>query len=497
MSGQSMPEPTLAASPLHPAVGYAAALAMAAAATLAALAVDQRVAIPNLSLVFVLPVVIAALSFGWGPSLTAAVTGVLAYDVFLIAPRQSLRVNDPANVWALSLLMVVAALVSAVAARSRRRRVEALALADQAAALQGLARALVAAPDRKAILEAAAEALQRLFSGPAVVLTEGPDGLAPATGAALEPADVEAARWALAAKRPTKAGAYPAEAATFDFWPVAGREPLIVGVALARPAGRPADPERLVEIVGAYLSTALARERPGGRAMEARVEQEGQRLKADLIAAVSHDLRTPLSTMLLTLQSLRRFGDAHDAGARAELLALAEAETARLIGMVANLLDMSRIDADALTARLAPVPMAELIEAAITQAAPGARVIETTVEPPELTAEADFALTRTALANVIQNAGKYAAAGTSIRIRAAGAEGQVLVEVADQGPGFSGPTEPLFGKFTRGVEGDGRAPGTGLGLSIARSFMDAQGGRIEAWNSFEGAVVRLWLPGTP
>lgn len=483
--------------PAHPAVGYAAALALTATALAAALAADRAVAIPNLSLVFVLPVVVAALSFGWGPALTAAVTGVLAYNFFLIEPRHSLRVNDPANLWALSLLLATAALVSAVAERSRRRRLEAQALAGQAAALQGLARALVAAPDRAAILEASAEALSRLFGAPATVMTEGPEGLAPAAGAPLGAADVEAARWALAAKRPTKAGAYPAETAAFDFWPVPGREPLVVGVALAAPDGRPADPERLVEIVGAYLSTALARERPAGRAMEARVEAEGERLKADLIAAVSHDLKTPLSTMLLTLQSLRRFGDSHDPEARAELLALAEAETARLTGMVGNLLDMSRIDAGVLTARLATVSVSDLVAQAVAQAGPGDRPVEVEIDPPGLAAEADLGLARTALANVIQNAAKYASPGTAIRIRAAAAGGHVRIEVADQGPGFSGPIEPLFGKFARGVEGDGRPPGTGLGLAITRNFLEAQAGRVEAWNGFEGAVVRLWLPGSP
>src|SRR5205807_2224646 len=111
----------------------------------AAVLVDRVQRVPNLSLVFVLPVIVAAVSFGWGPALAAAVAGVLAFNFFLIAPRYSLDVADAANLWALALLLIAAAIVSAVAAQSRRRAVEAWTAADQATALQALARNLVGA----------------------------------------------------------------------------------------------------------------------------------------------------------------------------------------------------------------------------------------------------------------------------------------------------------------------------------------------------------------
>ena len=108
---------------LHPAAAYALSLGMVAAATLAAVLVDEVQTVPNLSLIFVLPVVIAAVSFGWGPALAAAIGGVLAFNFFLIAPRYTLRVAEPSNLWALILLLIAAAIVSAVAAQSRRRAV--------------------------------------------------------------------------------------------------------------------------------------------------------------------------------------------------------------------------------------------------------------------------------------------------------------------------------------------------------------------------------------
>jgi two-component system sensor histidine kinase KdpD len=485
-------------------VGYAAALGLVAAATMAAIALNELVQVSNLSLFFVLPVVIAAVSFGWGPSLVAAAAGVFAFNFFLLEPRYTFQVSDPANVWALGLMLAVAAIVSVVAAQARRRAIEGQRNADQAQALQALARTLMGAADRAGIAQASAEALARLFLAPAAILVvEDDDDLSPpalAGGARLSVADREAARWAVASRLPTRAGAYPVDEADYDFWPVAisGRPRAVVGLKIAdADVGRPADPERLVEIVGGYLSVALAREAYASQVMETRVEMAGERLKADLLSAVSHDLKTPLSTILFTLQSLQRF-PRRDAKARAELLSLAERETARLNGLVSNLLDMNRLDAGAVVVAKVSIPPAELLHRARERAA-GALADRLVIDEVDATAPsllADPGLAETALANVLENAGKYAPAGSAIRIRFSAATGEGVLEVTDEGPGFPDAVEPLFEKFTRGVQGDGRPPGTGLGLSIVRGFLQAQGGRVEAENRDDGkgACVRLILP---
>lgn len=481
---------------------YGLALGLVAVATVAALVVNHLGAIPNLSLVFVLPVVIAAVSIDWGPALAAAVAGVLAYNFFLIPPLYTLRVADPANVWALFLLLIAAAIVSGVAAQARRRALEAIAAADQAAALQGLARDLVGASDRQRILTVGTEALARLFQAPAVALVPGKDDLilaAAAGGGELSEADREAARWAIATRLPTRGGAYPIEAARFDFWPVltTQRAQLAIGLAISgRDQGRPETPERGVEAVAGYLSVALDREAYARQLLENRVQKASEALKTNLLAAVSHDLRTPLATILVTLQSLKKFG--RDKSDRQELLDLAEAEAERLSRMVANLLDMNRLEAGAVVPRAAPAPVAQLVAEALRRAAPALadHPVENDVSadaPPLLV---DASLFESALANVIENAAKYSPAGAGIGIVAGSEDGSGWVEVVDQGPGFTGPVEPLFEKFTRGVAGDGRPPGTGLGLSIARGFLEAQGGRIEAANreGGRGARVRLYAP---
>ncbi len=488
----------------HPLAAYALSFLMVGAATFAAVLFDQVQAPPNLSLVFVLPVVISAVAFGWGPSLAAAVLGALAYDFFLIAPLYTLRIADPANIWALFLLLITAAIVSTVAAQSRRRAMEAWNAADQATALQALARSLVAANGGSGAAQASAEALARLFQAPAVVFLQGEAELAvtgQAGGGELSAADREAAGWALAARMPTRGGAYPVEAAAYDFWPVVTpqRQQAVIGVSISLgEAGRPNNPERLVEIVSGYLAVALDREAYAAQVLESRVEVASERLKADLLAAVSHDLKTPLSTVLFALQSLQKFAKTHDAKTRAELLTLAETETARLSAMVGNLLDMNRLDAGAVVVKTAPVEPAELAAEALRSAAVAlaGRKVLNEVSAKAAPLEVDASLFETALANVLENAAKYAPAGAPIRLRSGETAGSGWIEVEDEGPGFPGAIEPMFEKFSRGVAGDGRPPGTGLGLSIARGFLEAQGGRVDAENlkGGKGARVRLSAP---
>lgn len=485
-------------------IGYSVALSLVAAATLAGLIVDHVVTVPNLSLIFVLPVVISAVSFGWGPALGAAVAGVLAYNYFFLPPLFTLRVADPANVWALVLLLLVAAMVSTLAAQSRRRAEQALDAVEQADAFQALARELVAAADRQRIVGAGVETLGRLFQSSAVILASGPEDMrlvAETRDARLSEADYEAARWALASRLPTRGGAYPVEAATYDFWPLVTpqRSQLVIGLAISgRDQGRPAEPERQVETVARYLAVALDREAYARQVLENRVQKASEQLKANLLAAVSHDLKTPLSTILFTLQSLRKFGRRQSVAQREELLTLAETETGRLSGMVANLLDMNRLEAGAVVARSTPVEPAALVEEALRRAAPAlaghALANEVRTQAPRLMV--DPSLFESALANVLENAGKYSPKGAQVEVRAGSDGGMGWIEVADEGPGFSRPPEQLFEKFTRGVSGDGRPPGTGLGLAIAKGFLEAQGGRIEAGARADrkGAYVRLIAP---
>jgi K+-sensing histidine kinase KdpD len=261
--------PALDADPLFGPVAselvrYLASIVMTAAATVVAVGVDSQVTIPNLSLIFVVPVIIAGVGLGLGPSLCSAVLGALAFNFFLTEPRYSLAVDDAANIWAIGLLFVVGLIVSGVAFTSRQRAAEAALLRRQTSVLQGYSRDIVAADNADAILSITSRALAALFQVPAVVMlvAEGRVVSLERVGD-IEPqeAELEAARSSLATGTVLRGDVYPNLASRFDFWPVKTVEGhnAVIGLAFD-PDERPASPDTLVNIVARVLALVLDRQ---------------------------------------------------------------------------------------------------------------------------------------------------------------------------------------------------------------------------------------------
>jgi hypothetical protein len=243
---------------------YLASVAMTAAATTVAVGVDRNVAIPNLSLVFVVPVIIAGVGLGLGPSLCSAILGALAFNFFLTEPRYTLAVDDAANIWAIGLLFVVGVVVSGVAFTSRRRAAEAALLRSQATVLQGYSRDLVAADNRNAIVSITSQALAALFQVPVVVMLVTEDKVVSLERVGdLEPqeAELEAALSSLATGTVVRSGIYPNLTSRFDFWPVKAAEGqnAVIGLAFD-PDERPSAPDVLVDIVVSVLAVVLERQ---------------------------------------------------------------------------------------------------------------------------------------------------------------------------------------------------------------------------------------------
>ena len=243
---------------------YLASFAMTALATVVAVAGDNTVTIPNLSLVFVVPVIIAGVSLGLGPSLCSAILGALAFNFFLTEPRYTFIVDDPANIWAIGLLFVVGVIVSGAAFTSHRRATEAALLRRQTIVLQGYSRDLVAADNTKAIVSITSQALASLFQVPVVVMLVSED-IVDSLGRVgdIEPRNVEleAARSSLATGTVVRAGVYPNLGSRFDFWPVTTAEGqnAIIGLAFDLDE-RPSTPDTLVDIVRSILALVLDRQ---------------------------------------------------------------------------------------------------------------------------------------------------------------------------------------------------------------------------------------------
>jgi K+-sensing histidine kinase KdpD len=254
----------LATAPL--ALRLVAAVAMTGVASVLAIAFDSMVSVPNLSLVFVIPVVVAAVSLGLVPSLAAAVLGAVAYNFFFTTPYYTLAVDDPANIWAIGLLFVVGCIASAVASTSRRRAEEAALRRRQAGVLQACGHAIARSETAGEAAGAAADALHILFQVPVAVimpLDDGVDIIASRGAPEIGEAEADAARHVAGTRQGLPAGVYPADRSRLDLFPVAtrGGPSPVIGLALD-PDERPADPATLVDLVGSLLALALESRAP-------------------------------------------------------------------------------------------------------------------------------------------------------------------------------------------------------------------------------------------
>lgn len=246
------------------AVRYLAAILITGFATVIAVGLDSKVAIPNLSLIYVIPVVVAAVAFGLGPSLFSAVLGALAYNFFFTEPRYTLMVDDPANVWAIGLLFVVGCVASGVASVARSRADDAALLIRQANILRLYSHDVACGDGAKEVASLAATTLEELFHVPTVVIlvSEAVITFIERRGT-IEPLDVEmkAAQSSLTTCQWVPAGVYPFDTSRFDFWPVSTPTGhwAVIGLAFD-PNERPSNPSALVEPVGAVLALALDRQ---------------------------------------------------------------------------------------------------------------------------------------------------------------------------------------------------------------------------------------------
>jgi K+-sensing histidine kinase KdpD len=243
---------------------YLAALLLTAFATVIAVGADMQVAIPNLSLIFVVPVVVSGVSLGLGPSLFSAVLGALAFDFFLAAPRYSLLIDDPANIWAMCLLFVVGLIVSTVSFTSQRRAEEAARLTRQFAALEQYSREISAATNLEAIASVTSRALASLFRLPSVALIVANEKTVAIRNTGIlepNPSEIEVAQSCLATGDIVHGGVYPDVASRFDFWPIRTRKgaSAVLGIAFDGD-NRPSAAEAPVAIMARILAASLERE---------------------------------------------------------------------------------------------------------------------------------------------------------------------------------------------------------------------------------------------
>jgi K+-sensing histidine kinase KdpD len=241
---------------------HAASVGLVVLTTGVALAVERLAAPSNMALFFVVPVVLAATGFGWGASLTAVIAGVLAFDFFFTAPKYSFEIATASDLWAAGLLLVIAAIVSGVAAGARRGAEEARDDARRAEALRALAHKAIEGCPGEEIIQAASDTLSQIFRAPSVVFTQRDGALnlvARSRGARIFGDEESAAREVAESLVPARGEMYPFTHSAFDLWPVTTRAGVryVIGVDFKHAADRrPSRPERSIEMVAACMAVA-------------------------------------------------------------------------------------------------------------------------------------------------------------------------------------------------------------------------------------------------
>jgi len=471
---------------------YLEALAVTALVTAGGLAIVERVELPNLSLIFVIPVLAAAVRHGLFASLWAAGLSVLAYDYFFLPPLYHFTIAEPADVVALLFLLLVALVASALAARGHAEARTAQREARTTAQLYAFSRKIAGVLDLDDLLWIVVAHLARALNAEIVVLMPRQGRL---TSRSAFPPDALPDKDDLAAAQ--RAWEYDYRVGGFNdpvtptpriFMPIhTGRSKLgVIGVLPLDPSGRLSPEDRdLLEAACSQIAVAIERVMLAEEAEKARVGVERERLRSAMLTSISHDLRTPLASIIGGLSSLRSYGSRYDSATREELLGTALREAERLNRFVGNLLDMTRLDAGVIVPRREPVEVGDLVSTTLRRAMPllQDRIVGTMVAADLPSLSLDFVLAEQALFNILDNAAKYSPTGGRIEVEAGRTDGRIEIVVRDEGPGVpAAALGRLFDKFYRADEGDRRRPGTGLGLAIARGFVEVQGGMIVARN---------------
>jgi two-component system sensor histidine kinase KdpD len=484
--------------------GYARAVAIVALAAGAAAAARALVSLPDVEMLFLLGVTLVAVSSGRGPSLLASALSVAAYDFFFVPPPLTLGVADARYLLTFAMMFGIGIVISTLALRVREQEQAAVAREQRTSALYALSRQLGSALDGSEIARVCVRAAAGALDAEAVLLVPGRGGDLAAlaafpAGAVLRDAELNVATWVLHHAGGAAGTAAPAERGVFCA-PLRTVVDVLAVLAIRLPPGNDVRPDQrdFVDALCRQGALALERVKLADAARRAAVRAEAEELRSSLLSAVSHDVRTPLAAITGAVTALRDDGTLEEE-TRRDLVETACEEADRLARLVSNVLDITRLEAGAVTPRLEWVPLVELVGAALTrlETSLAARPV-TTVIPEDLPLlSVDPVLMEQLFLNLVENATKYTPAGSGIEIRASRAANEVIVEVADRGAGLRpGEEERVFERFHRGAPPG--VAGVGLGLPIARAIARVHGGELEARSRpGGGALFRLTLPLAP
>jgi two-component system sensor histidine kinase KdpD len=496
---------TDAPKPFDPLPYIVALLAIALALGIGK-AMQPLFGIENADLVFLTAVVGVAVRYGLIPSLLATVAASLCYNFFFLPPVYTFTITDPTNVAAFVLFTVVAVIVSNIAARGRTHTVTALERVRTIESLYAFSRKLAGVGPLDDALWATTYQTALMLKVRVVLLLPEDGSIAVKAGYppedTLEEADLAAARWAWEKDRTAGRDSDTLPGAKWLFLPMrTGRGTIgILGIDREGPGALlTADQRRLLDALIDQAALAIERVRLVEDIDRVKRTMETERLRSALLTSISHDLKTPLASVLGAAGALRDMAKSLDDAAKADLLATIIDEAERLNRFIANLLDMTKLESGAVVPNATPHDVGEIVGSAIRRASKilAKHNVEVDIAADLPMVSVDAVLLEQVLFNLLDNAAKYAPAETTIGIRSRRDADAVGIQVLDQGSGIpDGDLERIFEKFYRAQKGDRVRPGTGLGLAISRGFIEAMRGSISSGNRTDtsGAVFTITLP---
>ncbi|MGK8200321.1 DUF4118 domain-containing protein [Burkholderia cepacia] len=503
---------------------YAYAAAICAAITVVASLVSERLDLTNLVMLYLLGVVFSAVRLGRGPGVLQSFLSVAAFDYFFVPPRMSFSVSDTQYLLTFFGMLLTSLVISHLTSTLTRQASVAQRRERRTGAIYAMARELGAALTTEQIVEIGSRHVGEVFRARVAFLLpdsadkvrqkiEEPDAAVTLTGADL---DSDVGQWVYDQQKPAGRGTDTLPATVALYLPL--KAPMRTRGVLAVASREPRELEvpeqqRMLDAFAAQIALALERVHYVEIARDALVNMESERLRNSLLSAISHDLRTPLTTivgfssMLANGRAAAQGGDAAAAERFAqregELVDAIHDEALRMTGIVTNLLDMARLQAGSLQLKRQWSLLEETVGAALAAckrvlSRHPARVV-LPLDLPLL--QMDAVLMERLFTNLFENAAKYTPPDTPLEIGAERVTDDglpfVRVHVDDHGPGLpAGMETRIFDKFTRG-EKESATPGIGLGLAICRAIVEAHGGKIGALNRTapDGHVTgaRFWF----
>jgi two-component system sensor histidine kinase KdpD len=477
---------------LEPA-GYLVGALSTGVATALALAAAPYATLAHVMVIYLLGAVLVATRYGVAVSSFTIVTSALCFDYFNIPPIFAFAIPDPHSVATLGGMLLTAVVMCSLLQRLRHQRTLARESEARTLSLCELSLDLSAVGSINELPRAARPHLARLFGATACVLVRKEGG-----ELELAAADREQHACAERALATARLEATETDAGMLAYQPITNRRETLglVRVTLGAAAVEQHEQSLLLAACADRIAVAIDRLALGDAARRAHVEAEAERLRNELLSAMSHDLRTPLASILTAGTTLLKPG--HDGEVRRELLETIVDETERLDRLVTNLMSVTRLESGRVRLNKAPEALDELAYGVLSRLAGRLEGREVVVEAPaELPFVAmDAVLVDQVLVNLLENVLRYTPAGSPLAIRVQVSDGEARLEVADRGPGIPvEDREKVFEKFYRGSSAKRNDGGSGLGLTICRAVARAHGGHIRIGaRAGGGTVVEFVLP---